>query len=245
MQNVEFADAHCHLNLFEDPAKAVEEAIAAGVGLLVCSGDSAKDNTECLKIAEAKHVFSTIGIGPDFACKDLRFIDSIKNLALANKPKVVGIGEIGLDTKIADQGICDMKTQEAAFVRQTRIAKELQMPAVIHARGALDLAIEILVREAPQKAMFHFFEGNAEQALYVAEKGYLVSLPPFVNRERKRIISTLDIKSIVVETDSPVAGKSPQDVIKLVNEIAKIKNIDAETAARKITQNIRNLFSIY
>ncbi|MEM3212164.1 MAG: TatD family hydrolase [Candidatus Micrarchaeaceae archaeon] len=239
-----YIDAHCHLNLFSEPKKTIIDSAASGVSMLVCSGDSAKDCAECISLADMKYVFATIGIGPDFACKDAPFVNEIKQIALANKKKVVGIGEIGLDVHTADSGICNMHSQESVFTKQIEVANGLGLPIVVHSRGTIDRVIEIVHKERPAKAMFHFFEGNEAQAKELADEGYIISVPPFLDKRRKKIISLLDINNIAVETDSPVAGKSPAEIVKLVDEIAKIKNLDKEAVANGIAQTIRNLFGI-
>ncbi|MEM3781477.1 MAG: TatD family hydrolase [Candidatus Micrarchaeaceae archaeon] len=239
-----YIDAHCHLNLFDSPLKAMAESEVAGVDAVVCSGDSAKDCAECLSLADSKRIFATIGIGPGYACKDFEFIRRLEELASTNKGKVVGIGEIGLDLGVARSGICDMGAQENAFIKQIETAKSLDLPVVVHSRNTIKRVIEIMRSERPAKAMFHFFEGNEEQAKELAAYGYVISIPPFLDRRRKNIISLLELNNIVVETDSPAAGRSPAEAVKLVGEIAKIKGISQETAARKIAQTIRNLYGI-
>ncbi len=242
MESSALIDAHCHLNLFEDPKTIIREAMNAGVKALICSGDSAKDCLACLDLADAKTVFATIGIGPDFAKEDFSFIDKLEQLARQNDGKVVGIGEIGLDAKV--ESTSGAQVQEAAFAKQIEIANSLRLPIVIHSRNRLERVMAILEEHKPYKAMFHFFEGTASQAKELAEKGYYISIPARLNSERKKIISTISISSIVVETDSPVAGKSPVEIVGLVDEIAKIRNVDKEAVASGIAQNIRNLFNI-
>ena len=92
--------------------------------------------------------------------------------------------------------------------------------------------------------MFHFFEGDEAKASELAELGYLISIPPIESSRRKRVINELSIDSIAVETDSPVVGKSPLDVIRIVEWIAEIKGISFDDASMRITQNVKKLFSL-
>jgi len=236
-----FADAHCHLNLFENPRQTISDAIKQGVQIMVCAGDSAKDSSECIDLCDGSHVFSVIGIGPDFAVSDSWFIDKLEELIRQNKGKIVGIGEIGLDTKLT--GI-DTHLQEEVFIKQVQVAQSLNVPVVIHSRGSLSRVVNLLHSTDIKKAMFHYFEGTDVEAMALASEGYLISIPSAINSRMKRVIKALDINNIVSETDSPIVGKSPFEVVKVVDEISKIKNIDKEVVARAITQNIRNLFSI-
>ncbi|MDE1874193.1 MAG: TatD family hydrolase [Candidatus Micrarchaeota archaeon] len=238
---LEFSDAHCHLNLFENPADTVREAREKGVGTIITAGGSAKDNFECARIAEREGVFAVIGIGPDFATSDSGYVVEIEGL-VRNSMKIVGIGEIGIDTKVADKN--SMELQRELFRKQVGVAKELNLPIVIHARGAVEEVANTIIEMQVRKALFHFFEGDEKQALELSKRGYLISIPPAMTGRRKRIINELGLSSIVVETDSPVVGKTPADVIGVCETIAKLKGVSLEEVAAKTTENIRSLFYI-
>ncbi len=238
---MEFADAHCHLNLFENVNEAVGDAWKKGVGLIITAGGSGKDNAETLKMVEHEHVFGVVGIGPDFSAKDSHFVKEIEKQVKSNR-KIVGIGEIGIDMKVAD--VNNLALQEEIFTKQVRIAKDLDMPIVIHSRHALEKTVDIIEREKIKRVMFHFFEGDEKQARELAKKGYLISIPPIKSGKRKRIIKEVDLKSIVVETDSPIVGKTPADVIRVCETIAELKGVSLEEVATITTENIRRLFYI-
>lgn len=237
---VELADAHCHLELFEDYKIAISDARMAGVKTIITAGGSMAGSLAAVDIADGKSVFAVIGIDPAFSGKDSSFISQISKIINSEK-KVVGIGEVGLDYKLPD---FDKKVQKKVFIEQIDIAKKLDMPLVIHARGAIDDAISVVEEQKVKKAMFHFFEGNEAQAVHLAGLGYMISIPPIESARRRRIINALGLNSIVVETDSPVVGKNPIDVIKTVGWIAQIKGLNFEDAATRITQNVKKLFSI-
>lgn len=237
----EFSDAHCHLNLFDNPADAVQEARMKGVGTIVTAGGSAKDNFECARIAEREGVFAVVGIGPDFAASDASSVVEIAGI-IKNSMKVVGIGEIGIDVKVADKN--GLELQKALFVKQVLVAKDLNLPVVIHSRGSLEQVSDILIENGVRKALFHFFEGDEQQAVELSKRGYLISIPPAMTGKRKRIINELGLNSLVVETDSPVVGKTPADVIGVCETIATLKGVSLEEVAAKTTENIRSLFYI-
>lgn len=240
-QHFVFSDAHCHLNLFENPGDAVREAKEKGVGTIITSGGSSKDNFENARIAESEHVFAVVGIGPDFAASDSSFSVEIAGL-IKKSMKIVGVGEIGIDVNVADKN--DLGLQREVFSRQVQIAKDLDMPVVIHSRGALEEITRVLAEMRVKKALFHFFEGDEKQALELAKNGYLISIPPAWTGKRKRIIKEVNLNSIVVETDSPIVGKTPADVIGVCETIAKLKGVSLEEVATKTTENIRRLFYI-
>lgn len=234
------ADAHCHLALFAEPEQAIESARTKGIGLIITASDSVEESVTSIKLANGKDVFATIGISPEFAKQEEGRIEEIEELANSNRGKVVGIGEIGLDAK-AD---ATLEVQEKVFEAQLEIAKRLEMPVVIHSRGMLDRVIELIERAKPKAAMFHFFEGDELKATELARQGYYISIPPALTSKRKRIISALDLRNIVAETDSPVVGKAPEEVRKVIEQIASIKSLSFEYVAQQIAQNIRNMFSI-
>ncbi len=233
-------DAHCHINLVEKPKELIKVAVANGVAAMICSGDSSKDCEECIELADAKHVFATIGIGPDFACKEESYVDTLEEMIRKYKGKIVGIGEIGLDAKVD----CELKIQEEVFKAQIDIAKRLNMPIVVHSRQMMERVMNILQQSNVEKAMMHFFEGTEEQAAKLAEAGYLLSFPPLSSGRRNRIIKMLPLNNIVTETDSPFVGKDPTEVAKTLELISKIKGVSVEDVAYAIAQNIRNLFNI-
>jgi TatD DNase family protein len=236
---VEFADAHCHLNLFDDPNGVLMESRDEGVSTIVTAGGNASDNDDAVALAEIDGVFAVVGIAPDF-CAESEKVNSLEKLVKSSR-KIVGIGEIGIDTKVKTHGI---EEQEKIFVKQVRIAKDLGLPVVVHCRGALDRVIKVLDSESIRGAMFHFFEGDEKQAAEIVRKGHFISIPPAETSKRKRVIKATGMQNIVVETDSPVVGKTPSDVIKVCEMIALMKGLTVEEVATATTENIRRLFFI-
>lgn len=241
MQRAEFADAHCHLNLFNNPAWSVNEAIKRGVRIIVTAGGNNKDNADVAQIAMLDRVFGVLGIGPDFSVADSKFVEGLENTIKSNS-KLVGIGEIGIDHKVEDTN--SIEVQREVFSKQLELANKLNLPVVIHSRGALDEIRETLESMKVSRVLFHFFEGDEKQAAELAKKGYFISIPPAMTEKRKRVIKEVNINNIVAETDSPIVGKTPADVIGVCETIAQIKGVSLEEVATKTTENIRRLFYI-
>ena len=235
----ELADAHCHLDAFPDPSTTIKDARFGGISTMVTAGGSRASSLEAIRIADNEGVFAVIGIDPQNADGDFGFVGEIECLVKAHG-KVVGIGEIGIDNKVGTE----KQLQNDVFERQIEIAKALDVPIVVHSRQAIDEVIEIIKRHEVKKAMFHFFEGDEGKAKLLADMGYVISIPPIESARRKRVINKIDIRNIAVETDSPVVGKSPLDVIRIVEWIAGIKGIPFGEASLRITQNVKRLFSI-
>ncbi|MDE1870480.1 MAG: TatD family hydrolase, partial [Candidatus Micrarchaeota archaeon] len=90
----------------------------------------------------------------------------------------------------------------------------------------------------------HFFEGDRFQAKEIEKRGWLISVPPVENKNRKEAIREINVKNIVVETDSPVVGKTPLDVKRSLEMISKIKGTGVAQLAKVTTENLREFFYI-
>ena len=207
---------------------------------MITAGGSEKDNYENTRIADgAQGVFAVVGISPDFSASDSA--EGLEGLIKSSK-NIVGIGEIGIDAKVVDKASLDI--QRNVFEGQLDIAKDLGLPVVIHSRGALDEIIGILDKKGIRNAIFHFFEGDEAQAKLLSEKGHLISIPPVETGRRKRVIKNIGLSNLVAETDSPVVGKTPADVLDVCKKIAEIKGASLEDVAASTTENIRRHFYI-
>ena len=239
----EFSDAHCHLNLFDSPAEAISNARKEGVRLMITSGGSGKDNLESIRIAnDAQDVFAVIGVGPDFAGSEPDSVRDLEGLIKSSK-KVVGIGEIGIDAKSAANK-AGLEIQRRVFGAQLDLAKDLGLPVVIHSRGSITEVIKTLDEKGIGNALFHFFEGNEEQAERLARKGHLISVPPVETGRMKKVIKNISLSNLVAETDSPVVGRTPADAIKVCRRIAETRGMALEDVAATTTENIRRHFYI-
>ncbi|MEM3228069.1 MAG: TatD family hydrolase [Candidatus Micrarchaeaceae archaeon] len=239
---IEATDAHCHLNLFEDNAEIVKASAKAGVGTIITAGSDLKSNFDNAKIAEGM-VFAVVGIDPEFALvEDYRSLEAIEKL-LKSGNHIVGVGEIGLDYKKATSEL-QKERQQSFFKRQLEMAKDFDLPVVVHSRDALDEVLDTLERFDIKKAMLHYFEGGPEQAVKAASKGYLISVPPLASRKRDRAIRNISLERIVAETDSPVVGKTPADVLISIRNIAEAKGIGFGEVVSATTSNAKEFFYI-
>lgn len=239
---ISMSDAHCHINLFDDPDAVIKNTISSGVSIIVTAGGSRKDNIEVDEITRRTKIFGVVGIGPDVAGREEVDISSIGQIASLNK-YVVGIGEVGLDFKITqDPG--EIEAQRRVFLKQIELSKQLDIPLVIHARKAIREVIDILVGNDVEKAMFHFFEGGVDEARLAEKNGYLISIPPLHSTKRKRVIDAVGMSTLVAETDAPVAGSVPGDVRKSIEYIAQIKRLDVDEVIVKTSDNVREFFYI-
>ena len=225
-------------------ADNIEKILSAShdcnVGLFL---NTAVDYNSSVKIVglklESKGVYNVLGIAPDFSIIDAENIQALEKLA---SKTAIGIGEIGLDVKIIDT--VPLENQLKVFELQLEIADKLNVPVVIHSRGMLNEVEKSLNEKDIKKAMFHFFEGNEIDAKRIEKKGYLISIPPLESSRFKRVISAVDIESLVCETDFPAVGKTPCDVNKVIEKIAKTKSKEITFIGDKITETIKDYFGV-
>lgn len=237
------SDAHCHLNLFKNPREVIDNAVNFGIKIMITSGGNDKDNREAGMLCNGPHVFGVVGISPDFAQEaGVNFSEKLAVLIKGNR-NIVGVGEVGLDFKITNEKD-KIEVQKNIFLKQIQLAKELDVPLVIHARGAIENALDMVIENGVEKAMFHFFEGGVEEAKVIERRGYLISIPPLESKRRIRVIQNVALDCIVAETDAPAVGKDPTEVRKSLEIIAKARGIDFAEAAQSTTDNLRKFFYI-
>jgi TatD DNase family protein len=241
-QKLELIDAHCHPDFLSD--EELDIANSRGITALVVNGVDTKSNMSIMGERWRSGVFAALGVHPENALKMAdNEIDYNVNLVRANAKSVSAVGEIGLDYKFANSEK-DRERQKEVFKKFVNLAIELDKPASVHSRDALDDVLDILGASAIKKAHIHFFEGNAEQAERVAKMGFMVSVPPMHSAKRMAAIEPIPISNIMAETDSPTAGMHVYDIDKSVMLIAKAKGMDFESCAVKIADNTKRFFNI-
>ena len=240
----ELADAHCHLDLIQDPS-VISDAITAGVRTMVTNGVDTKSNVRAVELSDGRHIFAALGIDPEHAInisgEELEFnIGMIKS----NAKRIVAIGEIGLDYKKAAD-LKAMERQRAIFEGFLDLAESLNLPVCIHSRNALDDVLSITGERKSSKVQIHFFEGNVQQAKEIERRGYMISVPPLDSGKRTKAIKEIAIDNIMAESDAPVAGSTPLAVRKSVEMIAAAKGMSFESAAEAVTLNTKRFFNLH
>ena len=210
---VSAVDAHCHLDLMETSiADAVAAAQAVGIARLVTIGIDVPSSRWQVEAAQ-KHddVFATVAIHPNEAhAADEDAWAAIA--ALAREPKVVGVGETGLDHyRTTSEGWAQ---QEESFRRHIAIAKETGKALVIHDRDAHEDVLRVLDAEgAPEHVVFHCFSGDAEFARRCVDRGHVLSFAgniTFKNAQDLRDAAAVTpLDQMLVETDAPFLTPMP------------------------------------
>lgn len=210
------ADSHCHLNykgLAEDQQAVLERARARGVTAMLNIATREREWDEVLATAEREpDVWATVGIHPHEA-DEHPHIDTAKLVARAAHPRIVGIGETGLDYYYDHS---DRTRQQASFRAHIAAAREAQVPIIVHTRDAEDDTAAILREEMGKGAfagVIHCFTGTGAFADIALDLGFYISISGIVTfksaRELQETAARLPIERLLVETDAPFLAPVP------------------------------------
>ena len=246
-------DTHCHLDIKD--YENLEEVIKNMKGnYMIASGYNLESNKHVIElINKYDNIFGTIGLHPsdvtDNYNLDLAFIE--ENI---NNPKIVGIGEIGLDYYWEKD---KKELQKEAFIKQIKLAKKYNKTIVIHSREAIMDTYNILEEYlGDNKAVLHCYSSNIDMAKRFKKfniKFGIGGVLTFKNSAKlKEVVKELDLTDLLLETDSPYLtpepyrGKKNQPcyVKYVVDEIAKIKDLETEKVLEITTQNAISQFDL-
>lgn len=251
-------DTHTHLysEAFEEDRDAVvENALAAGVKrFFIPAIDSTY--TEAMLSLEQKypdHMFLMMGLHPTHV-KD-NFKEELQHVEeMLSHRKFYAVGEIGIDL-YWDKTF--LKQQQEAFVYQIKLAKKHKLPIVIHGRDSFDEIFEILEEEKGEdlRGIFHCFTGNLEQAQKAISYNMKLGIGGVVTFKNGKIdtfLSEIDLKHVVLETDSPYLAPAPYRgkrnesayLIKVLNKLAEVYGRPQDEIAAITTTNSKEVFGI-
>jgi TatD DNase family protein len=247
-------DTHCHLFLMDgDPAAEVEAARAEGVQGLVCVGIDPASSRRSREFADSlAGVFATAGVHPHEAAG----FDAAAGAAveeLAHDPRVVAVGETGLDYERLHSPPED---QRRVFRTHLALAREAGKPVVVHTRNAWDDVLAILEQENADRVVLHCFSGDAAVAREAAARGYACSFAGNVtypkNAHLRQAAAEVPADLLLVETDSPFLapqavrgrGNAPSNVRHVVEALAEARGEEAAEVARRTSENARRSFSL-
>jgi len=256
-------DTHCHLDFPEfdsDREEVIRAANSAGIAYFVNIGSSLKSSQDSVKLA-AKHdnIYAVVGIHPHEAdsVKE-ETINEIKELA-KNK-KIVAIGEIGLDFYLPagrkGKNFSKPEHQLALFTSLLNVAKESNLPAVIHTRQAQSETLKILKNAMPVRAVIHCFSGDAEFLQMCLSLGFYISYTCNITYKKaqdlREMVKLTPLDKLILETDSPYLppegqrGKrnTPLNVKVAAEEVSRIKGVSFEEVSDITTANAFKFFNL-
>lgn len=247
-------DTHCHVYEEEmsDYKDVIEECDKQDISMIVNAVDieSSKDIINLSKTY--KNVYAAIGLNYDTIDR-VEEKDLIELEKLIKNEKIVAIGEIGLDyywTK-------DNKDKQIKYFKaQLKLAKEYDLPVIVHARESVQDVYDILKEMDIHKGSMHCYSGSLEMAREFIKLGFKIGIDgPITYKNNKKgveVVQNIDIKDILIETDSPYLspepnrGKtnSPLNLKYIVEKIADIKNMSIEEVKEITTNNAKELYNI-
>ena len=259
-----YTDSHCHLNFPElqanlgDIRQAMQEAQVTRA-LLISTQMETFPDVNAMALAH-DNFWCTAGVHPDEDDVQEPTLDDL--LAMGRHPKVVGIGETGLDYyRLGERTMADMEWQRERFRRHIRCAQSLRLPLVIHTRSASADTLAILKEEGEDGGaqsvggVFHCFTETAEVARAALDLGFYISFSgilTFKNAQDLRDIAAwLPLERMLIETDSPYLAPAPHRgktnnpsyVPWVAKQIATLRGISPEDVASHTSANFDRLFS--
>ncbi|HEV2545774.1 MAG TPA: TatD family hydrolase [Stellaceae bacterium] len=247
-------DSHCHLDYAtaEERPEIIARAKRAGVGALLTISTKLGEFAAVRAIAESdRDIWCSVGIHPHEAASDAP-IDAAGLAALTAHPKVVGVGETGLDFYYEHS---PRPRQEGVFRTHCAAARMTGLPLIVHTRDADAETAAILAEERPPTGVIHCFSTGRELAEKAIELGFYISLSGILTfakaDELRAIARDLPLDRLLVETDAPylapvpLRGKrnEPAFVIHTAKRLAELKGVSPEDLARITTENFFRLFA--
>jgi len=254
-------DSHAHIDVGrfdKDRDQVLSRAREAGVGAVVNVGSDLGSSRVSIKLAQRyEEVFAAVGFHPHRAAKMVDG-DLDKLAELAQHPKVVAIGEIGLDFY---RNLSPRAAQIEAFKGQLELAERLGLPVIIHSRNAQDEVLSILIdwvgngkRDKPL-GVLHCFSGDGKLAEKYIEMGFLVSIAgpvTYSSSNALEIAHDIPLEKLLIETDCPFLtphphrGKrnEPSYLSYIVEKIGEIRGVAPDLVADRTAENAIQLFAL-
>ena len=249
-------DTHAHLNdpAFDSDRPLLMASLAEkGIGLVMNAGCSLESSKDIIQMAEQyPWLYASVGSHPDSA-DEVNDAVIAEYRALCQHPKVKAIGEIGLDYYYED---IPREVQKQAFRMQMALAKELDMPVIIHEREAHDDGMRIIKEFPTVHGVFHCYSGSAEMARQLVNMGWYIGFTgvlTFKNaRKAVETAKSIPLDRIVLETDCPFMAPEPYRgkrndpgyLPKMAEKLAEIRGISYAEVEEITTENAKRLYRI-
>ncbi|MDT8301454.1 MAG: TatD family hydrolase [Sedimentisphaerales bacterium] len=256
---MELIDTHCHLTfdqLSDDIEAVLAHSVLENVTGWITVGTDPQQNRKAIELANKfKNMYAAVGIHPHDA-RDVTTETLTELKELARDEKVVALGETGLDFHY---NFSSQSDQKRAFAEQLKIAKELNLPVIIHCREAFGETMEILdeYSRGIRGVVFHCFSGSAEQAKIILDYGFYISFTGVVTFKNAELIRNaakiVPSDKMMLETDCPYMSPEPMRkqkinepalMIHTARHLAELKHIDLTDFADIVTATSKSFFNL-
>ncbi len=270
-----YVDNHAHLNLFAyevDRVDVIKRAKDASVAVINV-GTQKDTSKKAVEIAElSDNCFAIVGLHPVHTSKSFHdeqeigeggkeftsrgeIFDYEYYKKLCESPKVVGIGECGLDKYRSEEWVGEVKEKQIeAFKKQIELSLEVNKPLMLHIREAYKEALEILKMYPGAKGNAHFFAGTIEEAKDFLDLGFTISFTGVITfaKQYEELVKFVPLEMMLSETDcpyvtpAPYRGKrnEPSYVIEVIKKIAEIKQLPLEEVSKQLKENSERVWGI-
>lgn len=248
-------DSHCHLYM-GSWSKSLDDVLARaqerGVGKIICPGIDIDSSWQSLTIAKNHaNVFAAAGIHPhDANNAPADFINQLRDILI--QPKIVALGEIGLDYY---RNISDAETQRNVFKKQLQLAKEMDLPVIIHNRNADADIIHLIQQVSPMRGVAHCFSSDLTTAKIFLDMGFYISFAgnlTYKNSNLPEVAKEIPLDRLLIETDAPFMSpmpyrskeNEPSRVKYVADKLADCKGVSYETIELITQNNTEKLFNL-
>jgi TatD DNase family protein len=254
---MEIIDTHAHIDQLEDVSEALARADESGVTAIFAMSVDLASMQKVLSLSQQYQrpkVFPALGIHPGMVRQD----DQSEALAFlnANIKTAVAVGETGLDYwyKWVRKDELERKKQKDSFEVHLNLAREHDLPIVIHSRGAERDCLAMAQAAKVKRALFHWYSGSLDHLRGILDAGYYVSTSPSVahSPETRAAMTVAPLDRILIETDCPVRRKQgeefftsePKDVLLTWRALAALKNTAEIEVLETVNANARHFFGV-
>lgn len=260
---MQFIDTHCHLDLLNNPDKAILNARKNGVKDLICPSLGENFDKVWQICKGDQYIYMALGIYPSPSKipayqklpKDLLHKMHVYLENQEYRKQIVAIGECGLDfTRVNNES--ERQIQIDLFTSQIMLANKYSLPMILHTRGTGKIVLDLILKYKLKKAVFHSFSGSRKLAKQIINAGYYLGVGGLMTMETglQEILKETDLNHLILETDAPylipkplkekVAYNEPQYIPDIAQILANIKRVTLAEVSEKTTLNAQQLFNL-
>lgn len=254
-----FTDTHCHFDFppfSGDEQASLAQAAQAGVQQIIVPAVTADRFARILKLArEHTPLFAALGLHPRYIAQHQdEQLEQLAGFLASKPPKLVAVGEIGLDLYMDEP---QFERQQALLKAQLKLAKQCDLPVILHSRRSHDQLAAALRRiEVPRRGVVHGFAGSLVQAQAFIRLGYYIGVGGTISYERaqktRQVMAQLPLTSLLLETDAPdmpLAGyqgqpNRPERAAEVFQVLCQLRPEAADDIAERLQQNSQSLFAL-